>query len=128
MKKMNFNSLIKSFGVPLKVYAPMTDGGGHYDDAGRWIKDDVATLTPISVNEPFLPMKADEQAPTQSGMIYSSEYKWYSTLVCAIGTRVVHNGHVYEVKSSVPYTDYSNVTKYFVARASTFDETRWNGE
>jgi hypothetical protein len=115
MEKMDFTSLLATFGVPLKVY-PKDVLNGRYEGT-EWVKDGLSTAQSLAVNEPFIPSALSSRFPVmndygQGGLTETYDMIWFSSLVVELKTIVVHNGKYYTVEESTPYTDYANVTQY----------------
>ncbi|MBC1307896.1 hypothetical protein [Listeria booriae] len=124
MEKMDFLSLLDTFGVPLKVFPRQEEGGG-YNAKGEWIKNTKEDAAVLNVSEPFVPSSLMSQLPVQSlyrggGRIEDYEMTWFSAQVIPLKSIVEHNGLEYSVEDSIPYTDYSNVTQYGCKAVSTF--------
>ncbi|KMT62657.1 hypothetical protein [Paenilisteria newyorkensis] len=124
MEKMDFQSLLDTFGVPLKVY-PKQEAGGAYDNMGVWVKKEADEVTALEVSEPFIPSALLSKLPVQGsyrdgGRIEEFEMVWFSSQVVPLKSIVEHDGLQYSVEDSIPYTDYSNVTQYGCKAVSAF--------
>lgn len=118
MEKMDFSSILESFGIPLTLYAkPEVDG--HYV-AGEWQKIPYIEWEHKEINEPFLPSSiAVRLAYGQGGFYERNEMIWFSKEIVPMKSVIVNHGLAYSVEESVPYTDYSNVTQYGVKAVSS---------
>ena len=118
---MSFNLVMKpvldAFATKLTVYPKAADGAGHREN-GRWIAD--PDPEPIEVEEPFLPLGRVSAyslmlTTREVGDIQRYEAEWLSSGDYAIGTVVVHHGKRLVVRNIDDYTDYSDVTIYYLS-------------
>lgn len=111
---LDMGGVLEMFAVPLKVY--VASDSGHFED-GRWMP---GHSEPITVNEPFLPNTYSNMSGATAlrqgihGNITTYKMQWFSMGKYELGTRVEHNNVVYVVESKNDYTDYANVTQYFL--------------
>lgn len=109
-------SMFATFGTTLTVY-PLRDKNAGHRENGRWIPD--PEPAPITVTEPFLPMGrvsdySEMRINRDTGDIERYSAEWLSPGDYAIGTAVVNHGTRYLVRNKDDYTDYSNLTIYYM--------------
>lgn len=111
-------SILDGFATHLTVY-PKLKGKRI---AGEWVKQ---SDNPIEADEPFIPsgFKSENsvQALFDSAMFEQYDAIWFSKLKVPVLSTVEHNGKKYVVQKLDDYTDYSNVTQYYLM-ANSKDE------
>lgn len=113
MEKMDFLSLLESFGTPITVIVKKDEGGKFV--SGEWVKNTGDEV--LELSEPFIPSSLATQLPIElnyreSGRFEDYEMIWYSSHVVPMKSIVKHHGKTYSVENAVDYTDYSNVIQY----------------
>lgn len=124
MEKMDFTSLLDTFGVPIKVYSKESLKGRY--EGTEWVQGNLSSAPFTSITEPFIPSSLNSRVPLmtdygQSGMKETYEMTWFSSLVVELKSVVEHNGKYYSVEDATPFTDYSNVTQYGCRGVSGFE-------
>lgn len=124
MEKMDFSSLLSTFGVPLKLYA-IPDEKGEYVK-GEWVSFKFDKSNGKDISEPFVPSSLMTQMPNISeyaaSRIEKYEMIWFSSEVVPLKSIILtQEGKEFSVEESIPYTDYSNVTQYGCKAVSISD-------
>lgn len=115
--------LLATFGTKLTVY-PATKDGGEWAD-GQWVPDEPEA---VEVTEPFVPQGRIGQYSTMlalrdTGKVERYTAEWLSAGSYEMGTVVEHQGKRLVVADKDDYTDYSNLTVYYLA-AETDDQLK----
>ncbi|MBC9789539.1 MULTISPECIES: hypothetical protein [Carnobacterium] len=113
MEKMDFLSLLSSFGVPISIHLKAEEEGNWI--SGEWVKSDNESI--LEVEEPFIPSSLATQLPFstnygEGGYFEKYEMIWFSSQKVPLKTIVTHNNLNYSVEHAIDYKDYSNVTQY----------------
>ncbi|EUJ44045.1 hypothetical protein [Listeria fleischmannii] len=124
MEKMDFSSLLSTFGVPLKLYT-IPDKKGEYVK-GEWVPFKFDKSAGKNISEPFVPSSLMTQMPNISeyaaSRIEKYEMIWFSSEVVPLKSIILtQDGKEFSVEESIPYTDYSNVTQYGCEAVSISD-------
>lgn len=124
MQKMDFSSVLDSFGIPLTVRVIPAEKG-HYED-GEWVETPVSEWETKEVYEPFIPSEMAAQTPDfvnygEGGIYEKYEMIWFSKLDVPVKSIVINHEQAYRVEERLPYSDYSNVIQYGVKAVSVFE-------
>lgn len=122
---LDMKSTMAAFGTKLTVY-PYVEGKW---SEGQW--QDGLLGDAVEVVEPFVPMGRISQysamlATRESGVVERYEAEWLSSGDYPLGTVVQHGERRLVVRDKDDYTDYSNVTIYYLEAES--DDQNENGD
>lgn len=111
-------SLLEQFGTELNVY-PASNAGEWVD--GHWIADEASE--PIKLYEPVIPLGrigaySSMLTLQDTGNREHYEAEWLSSGNYPMGTVVKHGDTTLVVRNKDDYTDYSNVTVYYLSADS----------
>lgn len=120
-------SMLDTFATDFQVI-PYIEG--HYGDDGIWIE--ATQGDPVTVHEPILPMGVMSSYSTMmflgdAGQKHQYSAEWLSAGVYEMGTVVIHDGVRLIVRNKDDYTDYSNLTVYYLDADTDDQEAMSNG-
>lgn len=112
---VDMDSVLDAFAVDLTIY-PVADEQGEYV-GGHWVPKDAESF---KVSEPFVPnsrvgMYSKNIINRETGDNIEYEAIWYSKSTVPLKSIVEHKGTRYVIQYSTDYTDYSNVTVYYLS-------------
>lgn len=114
---LDMAALIKQFGVPITVYPALPkDAQGEYVDA-KWVP--AKQPDPVQVSEVIVPLGrigsySQMFQLKDLGQDEHYEAEWLSLATYEMGTVIEHDGHRMVVRNKDDYSDYSNVTIYYL--------------